>query len=583
MKRKALAFITCIVTAITILSAFPTKLDRVNAAGSEIIGDVNGDSVIDVFDVAAAKHGTINGFTDSAIKKCADIDGNGNVTNADIKSLQDYVLGKIDKFPPRQQGGMRDMTSQQIVGEMGLGWNLGNTLDSCGDWLERGSDGTVEGRNETAWGNPKATEALMKTVKSYGFDSIRIPVTWYENADKNGNITKLYMDRVQQVVDWALDADLYVVLNMHHEGWLGEAQNNYNAVSAQYKSYWTQIGTRFKNYPDKLIFEAMNEVGFGYDTWNGSYAQNSLAYETMTKMSQLFVDTIRGQGGNNAGRHLLVAGIWTGLDDSIDPRFKMPVDPANRLIISMHCYSPSTFCIAEEPDNSWGYRYDWGTPADLAEMADYMNKLKTHFIDKGIPVIVGEYAVCGVKKDHASKILWTDAVARSCLKIGACPMYWDAGGDIDRERFTFRDDDLARVFLNIAGKTKQDSFTVTAKIMNDIKATGNVPLDGYTVDLSAFKGKQIVEVKYTLKGNLGKDGDGWTYGGGGYDFNGKTGDFNYGGFPGMGSIELNSESGGSLKFMLWWGTYANASDVFVDTVTVCTWETVTLGGKDYRI
>jgi len=243
------------------------------------------------------------------------------------------------------------------------------------------------------------------------------------------------MDRVQQVVNWILDEGLYCIINVHHDEWIIDAIDDFEGTLDKYSKAWAQIAARFANAPDKLIFESMNEIGFDriWNRWGGISGKNQ-AYDIFNTINQTFVDTVRVIPGNE-NRYLLIAGYWTDIGLTCDPLFKMPADTVDhRLILSVHYYTPSTFCIAEERDNSWGFRDSWGTPADFAELTSEFNKVKVTFLDKGIPVILGEYGVTLINKIEEDRIRWMAAVTQISLNYGICPMLWCTGWKINNGR-----------------------------------------------------------------------------------------------------------------------------------------------------
>ncbi|WP_303765765.1 glycoside hydrolase family 5 protein [Ruminococcus flavefaciens] len=265
---------------------------------------------------------------------------------------------------------MRDMTTMEIVSDMGIGINLGNTFESSGDWIEQWGDGTPNAY-ETAWGSPTVTEDLIKGYAAEGFDSLRIPVAWSNMMSKDGSytISDKYMARVKQVTDWALDADLYVIVNLHWDGgWLEKLPTDQDNVMKKYNAIWTQVSDEFKDYGDKLIFESQNEeLGWNdvWNQWSGSTNGKAESFGYVNEVNQSFVDIVRNSGGNNAQRHLLISGYNTSIDLTCDPLFKMPADPANRCAVSVHYYTPSTFTILTE-DADWGKSaYTWGSDASL--------------------------------------------------------------------------------------------------------------------------------------------------------------------------------------------------------------------------
>lgn len=335
-----------------------------------------------------------------------------------------------------QSGEMRDITSMELVKDMGLGWNLGDTLDAC--QADRDGDGKVnehapegEKPDETLWGNPKATKELFTALKEDGIKSIRIPVTWRDHMDGDGNVDEEWMSRVHEVVDYVISQDMYAIVNVHHDGggdpafgaWIIEgAVNDKESTLKKYRNLWTQISEEFKDYGDKLIFESMNEVGF-------DSIPKSEAYDLLLEFNQAFVDVVRDSGGNNEKRHLLIAGYWTDIAATCDSGYKMPSDPAGRCILSVHYYTPWEFCTTN-------IQSTWGTASEVRQMEELYGRLKTTFTDNGIPVIIGEYAASG--SDMASCVFFIEKMVKLCTDCGMAPFYWDNGGQVDRTTYEWR-------------------------------------------------------------------------------------------------------------------------------------------------
>lgn len=355
-------------------------------------------------------------------------------------------------------GEMRDITSMELVKDMGLGWNLGDTLDVC--QADRDGDGKVnehveEGEkvDETLWGNPKATKELFTALKEDGIKSVRIPVTWRDHMDADGNVDREWMDRVHEVVDYAYGQDMYVILNVHHDGggdpkfgaWIIEgAKNDKENTLAKYKKLWSQIAEEFKDYGDKLVFESMNEVGF-------DGLAESAAYGLLNEFNQEFVTLVRGNGGNNGTRHLLIAGYWTDIARTCDSRFNMPDDPAGRCIVSVHYYTPWEFCTTNIHNT-------WGTDAEVKQMEDLYGMMKTNFVDKGIPVIIGEYAASG--NDKASCVFFIEKMVKLCSDYGMAPFYWDNGGQVDRNTYEWRTPDFLEAMKRASSR---EDYEVTKR------------------------------------------------------------------------------------------------------------------------
>lgn len=359
-------------------------------------------------------------------------------TSKSTESSTDTTKASENK-PSQIAGKMRNITSQQLVEDMTFGWNLGNTLDVC--QADRDGDGKInehveagEKVDETLWGNPKATKELFTSLKKNGVNAVRIPVTWRDHMDSNGNIDREWMDRVQQVVDYAYSQGMYVIINVHHDGggdpkfgaWIiEESQKDYNTFLKKYKNIWKQIAERFKNYSDYLIFESMNEVGF--DTlYNKNKAD---AYNLINKINQDFVDIIRATGGNNAKRHLLIAGYYTDIERTCDSLYKMPDDKAGRCILSVHYYTPWDFCTCDR-------KHTWGTNSEVRQMETLIGKMKKNFVDKGIPVIIGEYAASG--NDLSSCIFFIEKLNKLCSDYGIATFIWDSGSQVNRKTYKWR-------------------------------------------------------------------------------------------------------------------------------------------------
>ncbi len=373
--------------------------------------------------------------------------GNGNTAQDGGSAANSAVSGE-----------MRSITSMELVKDMGLGWNLGNTLDVC--QADRDGDGKVnehveEGEkvDETLWGNPKATKELFTALKEDGIKSVRIPVTWRDHMDADGNVDRDWLDRVHEVVDYAYSQDMYVLLNVHHDGggdpqfgaWIIEgAKNDKENTLKKYRNLWSQIAEEFKDYGDKLVFESMNEVGFD------GISENA-AYDLLNEFNQEFVTLIRGSGGNNETRHLLIAGYWTDIQKTCDGRFKMPDDPAERCIVSVHYYTPWEFCTTNIHNT-------WGTDAEVKQMENLYGMMKTNFVDKGIPVIIGEYAASG--NDKASCVFFIEKMVKLCSDYGMAPFYWDNGGQVDRSIYEWRTPEYLEAMKRASSG---DDYEVTKK------------------------------------------------------------------------------------------------------------------------
>nr|WP_315219969.1 glycoside hydrolase family 5 protein [uncultured Duganella sp.] len=318
-----------------------------------------------------------------------------------------------------RSGAVRNLTSLQLSAQMSPGWNLGNSLEAIG--------------GETAWGNPQANQALFNGVKAAGFKSVRIPVSWSQYADSNYNISASWMARVKQVVDYARNAGLYVIINVHWDGgWMQPSFAQQAAVNSRLNKFWTQIGTTFKTYDDYLLFAGTNETNID-GVFSAPTAENCTVQKSFL---QTFVNAVRATGGNNTQRHLVVQGYLTNIDYTIGCNATMPTDSvASRLMMEVHYYDPYNFTLSES-DNIWQWGASATNPAATETWANesftdaQFQKMKTNFIDKGIPVILGEYSAnlrSNVDPTGKYRKLWNQYITQAAFKRGVVPMYWDSG------------------------------------------------------------------------------------------------------------------------------------------------------------
>lgn len=356
------------------------------------------------------------------------------------------------------------MTALEFSKKLGNGINLGNTLEATR--AQNSSTTRPATSYETQWGQPVTSPIIMEAYKAAGFSTIRIPVAWtnmmaYEKGDYK--IETAYLDRVEEVVNYALDAGLYVIVNDHWDsqwwGMFGSADKNLRVEAVKlYKSMWTQIAVRFKNYDERLIFEGGNEeLGsrLNDDTVFSKKIRGTLSedqcYAAVNKINQTFVDLVRKTGGNNKNRFLLIPGYDTDIGKTCSNLFVMPTDTAeNKLFISVHYYTPSTYCILSE-NASWGaVKNSWGTKPDYKLMNDNFAKMKK-FTDQGYGVIIGEYGVAKTKDGEMKKGMceWITNILDNSDKYNYVPMLWDCNTFFKKTgKLGFYDEALANVYKN---------------------------------------------------------------------------------------------------------------------------------------
>ncbi len=363
---------------------------------------------------------------------------------------------------PADNGGMRDISTIELVHDMGIGINLGNTFESCPgwydeDWIAKWSEGKPN-NYETAWGSPVITKEIIEGIAKEGFGVLRIPVAWSNMMAHDGTYTinKEYDARIHEVVDWTLDSGMYAIINIHWDGgWVNNFPEDKEESMKRYTHMWEQIADSFKDYDDYLMFESQNEELGWQEIWNpwGGTEGKAESFALCNEINQKFVDVVRNSGGNNPERHLLISGYNTGIDHTCDPLFKMPDDPAGRMAVSVHYYSPAGFAILEE-DADWGKATPtWGSDQDYASLRSEMDMLKTTFTDKGIPVIIGEYGCPTKNKEPESVQRFLTSVCEEAYTRGHCPVMWSTpGGHYDRDACKMADQELQKKLFAIGGK-----------------------------------------------------------------------------------------------------------------------------------
>ena len=411
-----------------------------------------------------------------------------NIGDAHEKELSDGT-----KLSIKDNGTVRaDMSSQTLVDtELGVGINLGNTLEAVQS-VENKATITDITKYDTAWSQPVTTRAVIDAMHSYGFNTLRIPVAWSNGDIDDGTYTIKpgLLDRVETVANYALDQGMYVIINDHWDNqWWGQFgartkaedgslvvdQETRDNAWKRYERYWTQIAERFKDYSDHLIFEGANEelgarlndaicingpakgyckpdnAGKDVITVSGDLKKAEL-YETVNKINQKFVDIIRGAGGNNESRFLMIPGYDTNMAATADSKYVMPTDPkeqngVKKLFLSVHTYSPQSFAL----DNGSGYY----TLADQKALAKEFADLKK-FSDAGYGTIIGECGFCNPSGVAAGVTQWFYDVYKLAQQYHATPVLWDTGAWFDRTKAVLNYKDMAE-FWNTVNQASGDT------------------------------------------------------------------------------------------------------------------------------
>jgi endoglucanase len=362
-----------------------------------------------------------------------------------------------------------DITAVELVANIKIGWNLGNTLDACDHgegWMPK--NWTVN-QMETAWNDPPnciiptTTKSTITAIKNAGFNAIRIPITWYKVVDTNYNIRSDWMARVTEIVNYAVDNDMYIIINTHHDEVIFKITNSgMTETKKAFQKIWEQIADNFKNYNEKLIFEGLNEprtIGTSYE-WSGGNAEERSNINTL---HQLFVDTVRGRGGNNGKRFLIITPhAQKSATDTLNA-LTIPSDPGNtakkKIIVSIHSYEPFDFAQGPSGAATWsesntGNKAGVTTPIDLA-----YNK----FVTAGTPVIIGEFGAWD-KNNVTARAAWAEFYV-SYARSKGIPCFWWDGGDVfkmfNRSSNTFYFPEIKTALMNGINNTPPPSSDPT--------------------------------------------------------------------------------------------------------------------------
>ncbi|MBQ7002654.1 MAG: cellulase family glycosylhydrolase [Oscillospiraceae bacterium] len=324
------------------------------------------------------------------------------------------------------------LTARQITDQMVIGWNLGNTLDS------HNASYTIDmapAKFATCWGNPEPTKELFETIKAAGFNTVRIPTTWYQHVEFDEAqsmyvIDERWMDYVKQTVDYAYELDMFIILNVHHEEtWVNVSEftdATYAVASAMLGDIWTQVSDEFAEYDQHLIFEGMNEPrqkGLGSSVEWGTGDSYSRQY--INNLNAVFVNTVRSQGSSqNKERLLMLPGYCASSGADAVRNIAIPEGSGN-VALSVHAYAPYFFTMAtdsyanhEFPGKS-GYGEDYE-----GHLTNLFNSLKSISDEKGAPIIIGEFGASDFNNTE-SRVNWAKSYLSKAKAAGIPCVLWD--------------------------------------------------------------------------------------------------------------------------------------------------------------
>ena len=327
-------------------------------------------------------------------------------------------------------------TAKDAVKNMGVGWNLGNTLDAA----DASKTWTTTEQHETCWGQPVTKPELLKMMKEAGFGAIRVPVTWYQEMDSNGKVNDAWMNRVKEVVDYVIDNGMYCIINVHHDTgdgtqWLHASTTTYDKVKSKYEYLWKQIAEKFKDYDQHLLFEAYNEMLDDNNRWNEPASDDG--YKAINSYAKLFVTTVRNTGGNNKQRNLVVNTYSASSTANAMKALDLP-EESGHIIFQLHSYP------------------NWQNESNAKrEIDNLISNIKSNLLNRA-PVIIGEYATFTTwpadldyyATDKKVALYAMDYMIKKTKENGIGTFYWMGMSDgVSRTLPAFSQADLAQTLI----------------------------------------------------------------------------------------------------------------------------------------
>jgi len=325
--------------------------------------------------------------------------------------------------------------SIEYVTEMGSGWNLGNSFDGFEADLDKKDTG------ELAWGNPTVTKEFIQAVKEKGYSSIRMPFTVYRRYTVNENagedeykyvINAEWLARYKEVVDWAVEEGLYVMVNIHHDSWIWLKYWDGNKESEEYRMYcdfWKQLADYMKDEPEQVCFETINEPDFG-DTGDIT-AQDKL--DEINRASYEIIRSIT----ENKERMIIMPTMYTRYTDTEAESLYQFITELNdeNIIATVHYYSEWVYSANLGKTGFDEALWDDYTPRKAVDSA--METIYQKFTSKGIGVVVGEYGLLGYDSSEGcletgEELKYYEYMNEMARNYKVCLMFWDNGSGIDR-------------------------------------------------------------------------------------------------------------------------------------------------------
>lgn len=359
------------------------------------------------------------------------------------QAAEQNAIGSAPIGSPNQKASEKSayetLTATEFAAKLGRGINLGNSLDVA-HMLQYNPNMSLA-EYEKSWGNPLIAKEQFTAIYAAGFQTVRIPVSWDEHMTADGTIKTDFLNRVQEVVDMALAGGLYVIIDTHHEDWLNLDLDKQAEITARFANVWKQIAVRFQAYDERLVFEGLNEPRLKNSSheWTGGTTE---LQAFVNVLNETFVTTVRSVGGKNALRFLMVCPYCHRVEEDALKALKLPDD--ERLIVAVHLYEPSGFCLDANASRSWNTTVNNN---ELQTMEKKFSLLKKYFVSQNIPVVITEFG-CMDKGNLPDRACWTRDFVKCCHDAGVSYLWWDNGGDfriLNRETGEFLYPEIVKV------------------------------------------------------------------------------------------------------------------------------------------
>lgn len=310
-------------------------------------------------------------------------------------------------------------SSATIIKTMGTGVNIGNTYELAAQNTD-----------------PKTIFPIIDMYYSAGMRHIRLPITWRDKfsgntlADENGNIDFNHPRflQIKSVIDYAINKNMFIVINTHHEEWLYKNYNGTSNYDNIFKNIWTGIASHFKDYSPLLIFETLNEPQGVFGDYNGGADPYSkLALDYTRRINKVAYDAIRQTGGNNAKRLVMVSVNGQGNHYQFSAVYpdvaSLPGEGNDPFLAAhLHTYDPWAFCGQTGKNSAY---------SGATEILKGLQATSSHALKLKIPVNYGEWGVGRESQTERNSDIvreYYKTMRSGCLSLNMAPTAWEDRG-----------------------------------------------------------------------------------------------------------------------------------------------------------